>query len=71
MDEWHKVLVLVMRKLGVVEILITHADMDAVQAIQDDQSPCAICFQQEDGIHIKLTTQAEAKELTAIGATPN
>ncbi len=70
MDEWHKALVLCFRKLGIVEMLISQADMDAVQTMDIDKQPCAVCFQQEDGIHIKLTTQAEAKELAAIGSIP-
>lgn len=65
MDEWHKALVLVMRKLGIVEILITQADMDSIQAIEDeDKRPAAVAFQSDDGIHIMLTTHGEAKQVT-------
>lgn len=66
-DEWHKALVLVMRKLGVVEILITQSDMDQVQAITEEaKRPCALVFQQEDGVHIKLVTNEEARELSGL-----
>lgn len=66
-DDWHKALVLVMRKLGVVEILVTQADMDQVQAITEEaKRPCALCFQQEDGVHIKLVTNEEARELSGL-----
>jgi len=68
MDEWHKALCLTLRKLGVVELLITQADMDAIQAIEDeDQRPAAIVFQSEDGVHIRLVTQAEAKAAAETG----
>ena len=72
-DDWHKALVLVLRKLGIVEILITQADMDQVQKIEnDDARPCALAFQQDDGIHIKLVTNEEARELSSIGLSrPN
>jgi hypothetical protein len=62
-DEWQKALVLVMRKLGIVEILVTQADIEAVQAIEDDARPCAIAFQEQDGIHVRLATAAEARAL--------
>jgi len=65
MDEWHKALVMVFRKLGIVEMLITQADMDSIQAIEDgDKRPAVIAFQSEDGIHIRLTTQEEARQIT-------
>ncbi len=56
-----------------MEILITQADMDQVQKIdQEDKRPCALAFQQEDGIHIKLVTNEEAREMSAIGLSrPN
>lgn len=64
MEEWHKALVLVMRKLGVVEILITQADVDAIQAIKDeDKRPCAVSFQDADGVHVRIITRGEVKEL--------
>lgn len=66
-DDWHKALVLAMRKLGVVELLITQSDMDQVQAITEEaKRPCALCFQQEDGVHIKLVTNEEARELSGL-----
>lgn len=69
-NDWHKALVLVMRKLGVVEILITQDDMDNVSNIQDESKhPAALVFQQEDGVHIKLVTAAEARELEELGYT--
>lgn len=68
-DDWHKALVLVMRKLGVVEILIGQPDMDQVQAIEEEgKRPCALVFQQEDGVHIKLVTNEEARELSGLVA---
>lgn len=69
-DDWHKALVLVMRKLGVVEILITQTDMDQVQAITEEGlRPAALVFQQEDGVHIKLVTNDEARELSGLMMT--
>lgn len=63
-DEWHKALVLVMRKLGVVEILITQADMESIQAITEaEKVPCAITFEEVDGVHIRLSTAGEVKQL--------
>ena len=71
-DEWHKALVLVMRKLGIVEILISQADMDQVQAIEEENQPAALVFQMEDGVHIKLGTVTQAREMAALsGSQPS
>lgn len=69
-DDWHKALVLVMRKLGVVEMLVTQDDMDSIQKIDEEaKRPCALVFQQEDGVHIKLMTNEEARELSGLVIT--
>ena len=68
MDEWSKALVLVMRKLGIVEILLTQADVDAINNIEDiGKRPCPITFQSEAGTHIRIVTVDEAHEMAAIG----
>lgn len=69
-DDWHKALVLVLRKLGIVEILITQTDMDQVQKIdKEGDRPAALVFQQEDGVHIKVVTTDEARELSGLVIT--
>ena len=66
-QEWQKALVLVLRKLGIVEILLTQADVDAINGIEEGERPCPVTFQSEDGIHIRLVTADEARELGSIG----
>ena len=68
MDDWHKALALTMRKLGVIEILITQDDMAAVEAIAKDdvdRVPAVVVFESQDGVHIRLTTNAEVNALNA------
>lgn len=67
MDEHQKTLILILRKLGIVEILITQADMDAVQALQEDDRPTLAIFQANDGVHVRVLTMAEAKEISESG----
>ena len=68
MDEWSKALVLIMRKLGIVEILLTQADVDAINAIEPiGNRPCPITFQSEQGTHIRIVSADEAHQMSAIG----
>lgn len=67
-DEWHKALVLTMRKLGIVEILITESDMKAVQEMSKEESPCALMFTEGNGVHIRLATATEAEAMRAEAA---
>lgn len=70
-DEWHKALVLVMRKLGIVEILITSADQESIAAIKEDSElPCAGVWIDEAGTHIRIMTQGELKELQGAQDAP-
>lgn len=65
-DNFAKYLVMVLRKLGIVEILITQADSDAIKAIEDkDQRPTLLMFQSDEGTHLRIMTVAEANELQA------
>ena len=68
MDEWQKVLVLAFWKLGIVEILLTQADVDAINAIEPiGNRPCPVTFQSEQGTHIRIVTADEAHEMQSIG----
>lgn len=62
-DEYHKAIVLILRKLGILEILITQDDIDQINKLETDARPCAVSFQDADGIHIQIVTAAAAREL--------
>ena len=62
MSQYHKALVMVMRKLGIVEMLITDADIEPLNAMKPEDMPTVVLVSQDDGLHIVLATAAEAKE---------
>ena len=62
MNEYHKALAMVMRKLGILEMLITDADIEPLNAMKPEDMPTVVLVSQDDGLHIVLATAAEAKE---------
>lgn len=63
-QQYHKALVMIMRKLGVVEMLITEADIAPLNAMKPEDMPTVVLVSQEDGLHVVLATAAEAKEFS-------
>jgi len=59
---WHKSLCLVFRKLGIVEMLITDEDLIAIQNLPEEDMPAMVAASSDDGLHLILTTQKEARE---------
>lgn len=62
-DEWQKALVMVMRKLGIVEILIEQKDIDSIINADEDARPCPLLFQQDDGVHVRIVTVGEVRAM--------
>jgi hypothetical protein len=62
---WHKALVLAFRKLGVVEMLITDADIEPLNHLQPDDMPAMVAASADDGLHLILVTAKEAREFQA------
>ncbi len=50
--EWHKIAALIMKKLGVDEVIITPQDL-----IRLGYDTVIIVREQQDGLHIKVTTE--------------
>ena len=65
LNTWHKSLVLVFRKLGILEMLITDDDILPLNDLQPDDMPAMVAASAEDGLHLVLTTQKEAREFQA------
>lgn len=65
-DQWHKCLVLVMKQLGIVEMLITPQTIESMIEVGPDNQVCAIVDHYDDGIKIKVSTVKEAKEYAGI-----
>jgi hypothetical protein len=62
MNEFHKALALVFRKLGIVEMLITDQDIEPLNAMKPEDMPTVVLVSQDDGLHVVLATAAEAKD---------
>lgn len=59
-DQWHKIVLLVMEKLGATEVIITQKDVD--RALRDPDR-AVLAHDKADGLHIKIITMAEAERL--------
>jgi hypothetical protein len=62
---WHKAIVLVFRKLGIVEMLITDEDIKPLQGMEPDELPAMVAASAADGLHLILSTAKEAREFQA------
>lgn len=62
---WHKALVLVFRKLGIVEMLITDDDIKPLNDMDKDEMPAMVAASAADGLHLVLSTAKEAREFQA------
>lgn len=59
--EWHKLLAIAMHKLGLREIIITPADIEALSLLADGIN--VVAHAHADCIEIKLVGDAEAERL--------
>ncbi len=59
-DQWHKIVLLVMEKLGTTEVVITQQDIN--RALQD-QDRAVLVHDRADGLHVRIITMAEAERL--------
>lgn len=66
-DQWHKVVGLVMLKLDIAEVVITLEDLQQLQ-----QGLCVVAHDQADGLHIRLVSESEGRQLVSVhGGQPN
>ena len=61
-DSLHQALVICLRKLGIVEMLITDEDFSEITAMEEDQRPNVVLVNQDDGLHVVVSTAKEVKE---------
>lgn len=69
-SQYHKTLVMVMRKLGIVEMLITDDDIRPLIAAEPDMQACIILNQAPDGLHVILSDVATAKVIAELATEP-
>jgi hypothetical protein len=61
-DQYYKLLGLVIHKYDLGEVVITGEDLD--KWIKDtDGMPCLYAHDKEDGLHIKVVSEAEGRKL--------
>lgn len=61
-NEWHKILVLVMLKMGVTEVVLTEDDVR--QHLQNKEN-AVMAHDQKDGLHISVLPMKEAQRLAS------
>lgn len=61
-DQWHKILCVVMHKLGEDHVVITQSDLIALGA---SGSKCIVAHDRSDGLHIMVMDEARARDLAA------
>lgn len=55
--------VLALRKLGIVEMLLTDNDFQSLEGLNPEDMPALVAVSEEDGLHLILLTSAEATAL--------
>ena len=55
--------VIALRKLGIVEMLLTDDDMKSLDNLPAEEMPALVAISEEDGLHLILVTSGEAQAL--------
>lgn len=61
-DNLHQALVICLKKLGIVEMLITDHDIAEIMQIEEDKRPNIVLVPQDDGLHVVVSTAEEVRE---------
>lgn len=59
-DHWHKIAILIMRKLGVEHVIITEKD---IERLAEHEGSYVFAHDQRDGLHIRLVSREEGERL--------
>jgi len=55
--------VIALRKLGIVEMLLTDQDFQSIEGMAPEEVPALVAVTEEDGLHLILVTSGEAQAL--------